>query len=157
MPASSQVTEVCYPFSMRRREGLVTLLISFAAAGCGDLVLPTAPPPPDPLDPSATFTRVQTEVFTPNCTAIGCHDAFVRQSDLTLVAGEAYGQIVNRPSIQSASLDRVEPGDPQRSYLYRKIIGEGIIGDRMPAGSPQLPEASIALVREWIRRGAPND
>ncbi len=142
---------------MRRRGPLLIMVISFAAAGCGELVLPTAPPMPDPLDPSATFTRVQTEVLTPNCTAIGCHDAFVRQSDLTLVAGEAYVQIVNRPSVEFPSLDRVEPGDPQRSYLYRKIIGEGITGDRMPAASPPLPEASIALVREWIRRGAPND
>ena len=54
-------------------------------------------------------------------------------------------------------LSRVQPGDFSNSYLYRKIIGQGITGDRMPQGGPYLSAAQTKLVRDWIRRGAPND
>ena len=33
----------------------------------------------------------------------------------------------------------------------------GITGDRMPQGGPYLTDAQTKLVRDWIRRGAPND
>ena len=34
------------------------------------------------------------------------------------------------------SLARVKPNDPANSYLYRKITGAGITGDRMPLEPP---------------------
>jgi hypothetical protein len=52
---------------------------------------------------------------------------------------------------------RIAPGDPAASYLYRKITGAGITGERMPLGLPPLTDAQQRLVRDWIRRGAPND
>ena len=52
---------------------------------------------------------------------------------------------------------RIAPLDPANSYLYRKISGSGITGDRMPQALPPLTDAQIKLVRDWIRRGAPND
>jgi hypothetical protein len=55
------------------------------------------------------------------------------------------------------SLLRIAPSDPANSYLYRKVIGSGITGDRMPQGGPFLTDAQIKLIRDWIRRGAPND
>jgi hypothetical protein len=61
------------------------------------------------------------------------------------------------PSTENPSLNRITPGDAPNSYLYRKITGVGITGDRMPQGGPVLNDAQIALVRDWIRRGAPND
>jgi len=60
-------------------------------------------------------------------------------------------------SVEMPSLRRVAPSDPANSYLYRKITGAGITGDRMPQNLPPLPDAQIKLVRDWIRRGAPND
>jgi hypothetical protein len=54
-------------------------------------------------------------------------------------------------------LKRVTPSDVANSYLYRKITGAGITGDRMPQGGPYLTDAQTKLVRDWIRRGAPND
>jgi hypothetical protein len=100
---------------------------------------------------------VQTEIFTPTCAAIGCHDRLGRQQDQQLTAGVAYSQTVGRPSVEMPQLLRVAPGDPANSYLYRKITGAGITGDRMPQGGPYLTDAQIKLVRDWIRRGAPND
>ena len=135
---------------------IVTALCLLTA--CGELKTPTSPDGGgDPIDPSATFTRVQNEVFTPTCAVIGCHDPLGQSSQMVLTQGQAYGQIVNRPSVEMTSLMRVQPNDPASSYLYRKITGAGITGERMPLGGPPLSAAQIDLVRNWIRRGAPND
>lgn len=134
------------------------LLVIACAIGCGKLKEPTEPGGAgDPIDPTATFTRVQNEVFTPTCTKIGCHDLLGRQSEQVLTPSQAYAQTVNRPSVEMPGLMRVTPFDPNNSYLYRKIIGSGITGDRMPQGQASLTDAQIRLVRDWIRRGAPND
>jgi hypothetical protein len=133
--------------------------VALALVACGKLKEPTSPlgGGGDPIDPTATFTRVQAEVFTPNCTRLGCHDLLGRQEDQVLVASQSYNQTVNHPSVEMPSLSRVTPLDPASSYLYRKITGAGITGDRMPQGGPYLSDAQIKLVRDWIRRGAPND
>jgi hypothetical protein len=141
---------------MFRKALLVSALFLVA---CGKLKeLPTAPGGSgDPIDPTATFTRVQSEIFTPTCAQLGCHDRLGRQEDQQLQAGVAYAQVVNHPSVEMPQLMRVAPGDPANSYLYRKITGAGITGDRMPQGGPYLSETKIKLIRDWIRRGAPND
>lgn len=134
------------------------LIVALAFVACGKLKEPTAPGGGgDPIDPTATFTRVQNEVFTPNCTKVGCHDLLGRQEDQVLTAAQSYNQTVNHPSVEMPSLSRVTPLDPANSYLYRKITGAGITGDRMPQGGPFLSDTQIKLVRDWIRRGAPHD
>lgn len=141
---------------MRSSFVLITILL---LAGCGELKSPTdaGAGGGDPIDQSATFTRVQNEIFTPSCASIGCHDPLGQQSQLILSPGRAYDQTVNRASVEMPSLARVTPNDPAASYLYRKITGAGITGDRMPQGRAPLTDAQIRLVRDWIRRGAPND
>ena len=84
-------------------------------------------------------------------------DTLGRQQDQILTAGKAYANTVGVPSTENPSLLRVAPSDPANSYLYRKITGAGITGDRMPQGGPYLTDAQTKLVRDWIRRGAPND
>lgn len=119
--------------------------------------LPTGLGGGDPIDPTATFTRVQNEIFTPTCSQLGCHDTLGQQSQMILTPGRAYGSTVNVPSVEMPSLRRIAPNDPANSYLYRKITGAGITGDRMPQSLAPLNDAQITLVRNWIRRGAPND
>jgi hypothetical protein len=135
------------------------LVIALFLTACGKLAeLPTDPGAGgQPIDPTATFTRVQNEIFTPTCAALGCHDRLAKQENQQLTTGVAYSQTVGHPSAEMPSLLRVAPGDPANSYLYRKITGAGITGDRMPQGGPFLTDAQINLVRDWIRRGAPND
>ena len=141
---------------MFRKVLLVGLVL---ISGCGKLKeLPTAPGGSgDPIDPTATFTRVQNEIFTPTCAQLGCHDRLGRQESQQLSADVSYSQIVNHASVEMPQLNRVTPSDPTNSYLYRKINGSGISGDRMPQGGPYLSDAQIKLIRDWIRRGAPND
>jgi hypothetical protein len=137
-----------------------TLLAScLLLVSCGQLAeLPTAPGGPgEPIDPTATFTRVQSEIFSPTCAQLGCHDVIGHQEGQILSAGRAYASIVGVSSTQMPALRRIAPGDLANSYLYRKITGSGITGDRMPQGEPPLSAAHIRLIRDWIRRGAPND
>ena len=134
------------------------LALSLLLGACGKLETPTDPGVGgEPIDPTATFTRVQTEVFTPTCGIVACHHPIGQQSQMVLTASQAYANTVNVASVEMPSLKRVAPGDPANSYLYRKITGAGITGDRMPQSLPPLSDAQIALIRNWIRRGAPND
>lgn len=144
---------------MRSSPTVTALLILLGTAGCGELTTPTSPQPGGglPPDPTATFTRVQAEVFTPSCATLACHDPLGQQSQMVLTAGRAYASTVGVASVEMPSLQRISPNDPANSYLYRKITGAGITGDRMPQNQPPLSEAKLALVRDWIRRGAPND
>jgi hypothetical protein len=138
-----------------RTKTLIALLL--LACSCGKLKeTPTSPGDGIPPDPRATFTRVQNEVFTPSCGIAGCHDPDIQQAGMILTTGRAYAQIVGQPSTESPSLKRIEPGNPDASYLYRKITGGAITGEKMPlVGS--IDESKIVLIRDWIRRGAPND
>jgi hypothetical protein len=143
---------------MRIPPSAIGFPILLLVLGCGELRSPTAPPPGgEPVDPSATFTRVQNEVFTPSCASLGCHDTIGQQSQLVLSSGRAYAQIVGVASVEMPNVQRVTPNDPAASYLYRKVVGTGITGERMPQGGPPLSEEKIRLIRDWIRRGAPND
>jgi hypothetical protein len=140
---------------MRSLSLLVVLLV---LAGCGELISPTEPGAGgEPIDPTATFTRVQSEIFAPTCASVGCHDTLGAQSQMVLSPARAYANTVNVPSVEMPNLMRIAPNDPANSYLYRKITGAGITGDRMPQSRPPLSDAEIKLVRDWIRRGAPND
>jgi len=101
----------------------------------------------------ATLTQIQNEIFTPSCATSGCHSGSNPPDGLHLTAGDSYSNIVNVNAVQS-DLDRIEPGDPDSSYLYRKLLGTGIVANRMPLGAPRLPQEQIDLVKQWILDGA---
>jgi hypothetical protein len=135
-----------------------------AVAGCGGGgggSSPTAPPlPGPPLPPSGatTFSQFQAQIFTPSCGVAGCHAAGAAQAGLVLEAGQAYGNLVNVPSTQQPALSRVTPGQPEQSYLIKKLRGDGdIIGERMPRGGPFLSQADIDALIAWINAGAPEN
>lgn len=136
---------------------LALLVGALVAAGCGQRKLPFEPGVVTPPDPNATFTRVQNEVFTGNCAIAGCHAALGAREGMNLSAGAAYANTVRVPSVERPDLSRVEPGDPDKSYLVKKLRGDpDITGLRMPDGG-SLTSAQIQLVVDWVRRGAPKD
>jgi hypothetical protein len=66
------------------------------------------------------------------------------------------GNLVNVRSSERPDLFRVAPGDPPRSYLYLKVVGDGgIEGGRMPPTSGAPDEKLRALLERWIEAGAP--
>ncbi|MDH3641520.1 MAG: CHRD domain-containing protein [Gammaproteobacteria bacterium] len=101
---------------------------------------------------SPTLTQIQTETFDVSCAVSGCHSGPTPAQGMDLSAGQAHVNIVDVPSGQNAMIDRVEPGDPDGSYLVQKI--EGNAGSRMPLGQPALPNQQIQNIRDWILDGA---
>ena len=110
-------------------------------------------PPP----PAATFTAIQNTIFTPTCAVSGCHTGANPPDGLNLSAGLAYTDIVGVASVQMSTLSLIAPGDPNNSYLVRKIEGSGIVANRMPLGGDPLSQAQIDLVRQWVSEGAANN
>jgi len=77
---------------------------------------------------------------------------------MDLRAGNSFANIVNVPSIEQGTLQRVKPGDPDNSYLIHKVEGTaGITGAQMPFGGPFLDQPTIATIRSWITAGAQNN
>ena len=111
--------------------------------------------PPPPVGP--TFTQVQ-EVFTGNCAFSGCHAGPSPAANQSLEAGVAFEMIVGVPSVQQSNLFRIDPSNPDDSYLIRKLEGgPDISGSQMPLGASPLPQSTIDLIRDWISAGALNN
>ena len=103
---------------------------------------------------SATLSEVQSQVFDASCT--GCHSGSSPSQGLNLSEGAAYGNTVNVPSTEVPSLNLIEPGDADNSYLMQKLEGTAQSGVRMPYGGPYLSSTLQQLVRDWIDAGAQN-
>jgi hypothetical protein len=131
--------------------------MALAAAACGTQKdLPTAPDGGTP-DPTATLSRLQAEIFSPTCARAGCHASAAPQDGLDLSPGRTFGSVVGVGSVQRGDLNRVEPFQPDASYLVKKVRGDAdITGARMPQGGA-LTADEIRLIVDWVRRGAPND
>ena len=103
------------------------------------------------------FRTVQ-QVFQQSCALASCHSAFSRQGELVLDSEDiSFVSLVNRaashPDAVSQGLLRVKPGDPENSFLIRKLGSPGP-GDAMPQSGGQLSEPIIKMIEDWIRRGA---
>ena len=110
---------------------------------------------PNPIAPPAAsdFQEIQDTVFTPICTQ--CHIGANAPQGLRLDAANSYAMLVNVASAEVSTLLRVNPGNPDQSYLVQKIQGTAAVGGRMPLGQAALPQDRIDLIREWITSGAP--
>lgn len=107
----------------------------------------------DPGGPmTASFSSIQSHVFTPVCTA--CHAGGAAPQGLRLDASNSYAMLVGVASAEVPSLRRVAPGDAANSYLIHKLEGHSAVGARMPFGGPYLDANTIALIRQWIDNGA---
>jgi hypothetical protein len=141
---------------MRTSLGTAAVLACLAV-GCGQQKkLPFEPTGYVP-DPTATFTRVQGEIFATSCAFSGCHAGVAPASGMDLSAGAAW-LAVHAPSVERSDLKRIEPGSPDRSYVVKKVRGDpDISGSRMPLGGPYLSADQIKLLTDWVLRGAPQD
>jgi methionine-rich copper-binding protein CopC len=104
---------------------------------------------------TATFQSIQDNVFTPICTK--CHIGAGAPEGLQLDSAHSYALLVSVPSVEQPAVLRVAPGNPDNSYIVRKLQGSaGISGGQMPLGGPYLPQSTIDVIRQWITAGAPN-
>jgi len=104
---------------------------------------------------TADLQSIEDNVFTPICSK--CHIGASAPEGLQLDAAHAYNALVGVPSVEEPSFLRVNPGNPDLSYMVLKIEGApGIEGGQMPLGETPLPQATIDAIRQWITNGAPN-
>ena len=113
----------------------------------------------DPLGPgdASTAHRV-TLLFATTCAGgpeTSCHGNHA--GGLSLVLTPDGGDVIGVPSLEDPTLLRVKPGDPEHSYVERKVrMDGGVDGGRMPLGAPYDPRIE-SLVRAWITEGAPTE
>jgi hypothetical protein len=101
------------------------------------------------------FSSIQANVLTPVCEQ--CHSGATAPRGLRLDAANSFALLVGVASSEVSSILRVKPGDPGSSYLIQKLEGTAGVGERMPAGLPPLPQATIDVIRQWIADGALQD
>src|SRR5262245_23526544 len=142
---------------------VLVVLASLATVGCaGDGIVDSTPTalscnddPNFPFDPE--LSCIQEMVLTPRCAVTGCHVGS-GQAGLTMVEGLTYSEWVGVASTTDPNFMRVSPGVPDDSYVVMKLEGDPRIGGaRMPFGGPPLNPKKIAVIREWILRGAMDD
>jgi hypothetical protein len=111
----------------------------------------------------SAFAAVQA-IFDDHC--VWCHDPahpFAGDNptfiEMPLVAGQSYDALVGIAAHETCGGIRVVPGDPEHSYLYRKITDDNPCdGYRMPRAGAILPQPlaaeQIATIHDWIAGGA---
>jgi hypothetical protein len=109
-------------------------------------------------DPVSFSADVQ-PLFTAHCAKNGCHGGNMPKEDLSLQEGSAYADLVGVETVQCADGRlRVEPGNPEDSYLMHKLLGiEICAGVQMPStGGPSagIDDAGIDTIAAWICQGA---
>ena len=136
----------------RRRRGTFAAILAATGAmviGCGS---PPADPPPDaPPDPwpDSEFTKsVQKTIFAAPCR---CHWGLDASANLELYAPGLEARLIGRPSTMCPNLILVVPGDPDGSYLVRKLADVApTCGERMPFATGTLSADDMQAVRDWV-------
>ena len=122
---------------------------------CDEKLSDLAGPTPN-LQP--TLSSIQSEILSQKC--IGCHTGNGRflPGIMNLTEGNSYANLVGVTSIEKPALQRVNPGDPENSYIIHKLEGRaGISGVRMPLNGTPLTDGQILVIKRWIELGAPNN
>jgi hypothetical protein len=137
--------------------------LAFASAACDEKLSSITGPTPN-LSP--TFSSIQQSIFSASDSSsrlacVGCHTDQGRApaSNLVLTEGRAYQQLVGRASLGKPGATLVIPGDPDNSYIVKKLEGASdIVGLRMPRNNgPFLSEGQMRVIRRWISDGAANN
>jgi Big-like domain-containing protein len=139
---------------------IMVALLAAAATGCagngngldanGN---PTTPGGGGTTPLTADFKSIQDNVFTPICTK--CHIGAGAPEGLQLDADHSYALLVGVASAEQPTVLRVSAGNPDNSYIIRKLQGTaGISGGQMPLNGPYLPQSTIDVIRQWITAGA---
>ena len=119
------------------------------AIGCGTQV------PEVPDEETVSYSAHLEPLVIAHC--LSCHDSEEAKAKLVLDPGIGYDRLVGPRSIQVPDMALVEPGDPERSYLWLKLQHVTEEGKGMPrtvSGSKKLRESELELYRRWIEGGA---
>lgn len=140
-------------------KGILFLVLGFFCVSCGGSSADdTGDETDDGTNLEATLSSIQENIFTPTCATSGCHASTAASGELSLAEGESFGELVSIASSQATDLNRVQPSDPDSSYLLNKLLGTqadvGGSGSDMPKGGSALSDDEISAIQEWIEDGA---
>jgi len=124
----------------------VTLAI---IAGCGTQV------PEVPKEEPVSYSVHLEPLVIAHC--LSCHESGEAKAKLVLDPRIGYQRLVGPRSTQKPEMALVEPGDPERSYLWLKLQHVTEEGKGMPrtlTGSKKLRDSELELYRRWIEGGA---
>ena len=133
------------------------------ALGCaGD------PPASDPQEPEVPgFRAIHDTILVPGCGASACHGgeqgvAGFRVGDAESALADLIGVAPVNAKAADEGLVRVAPGDPENSFLWRKLndspeeLFASSWGAPMPLAATEVPGPdALAAIQAWIQGGAP--
>lgn len=149
--------------NITRRKALMRIAVLAVAAGLFLTACDSASTSP-PAQTAVSFSQSVQPIFTTRCG--NCHGGQPQGRPMSLAAGQALANTVNVRALQtdtSTLMDRIEPGNPDASYLVHKLQGSHTSptvrgsGSRMPLSPTPLSDADIQLIRQWITEGAANN
>ena len=163
LPMRQSMTESTLAAVRRAAAFLLVVAGCGGASACDERLRDVAGLAPSPnLQP--TLSSIRAEIFETTDLAgrvacIACHTNQGRNPAANLnLRTDPYAALVNVASQQRPGAVRVVPGDPDSSYLIRKLEGRDINGVRMPFNTPPyLTDDQILVIRRWIQLGAHND
>lgn len=100
--------------------------------------------------PCGSYVETIQPIFDTKC--IFCHGA---SGGLSLAPEDALGQMVGVDNV-AGTMPRVDPGNPDNSYLVLKVEGHPDAGTPMPIGTTGLDAPLAAHIRAWVEAGAPD-
>ena len=117
-----------------------------------------------PKAPEISYARDIQPIYTRTCALPDCHGQPEETAggDLLLEPENSYANTVGVKAVQvrSRTVLRIEPGQPDNSYLIAKIRGThrqlGGTGARMPQDGT-LPEGDLEKIVKWVQAGSPNN
>ena len=140
-----------------RNEIIFVALLVCLLAGCKKEVAAYTPP-------DGSYGLIYTKVFATTCASSGCHNGAQAAPSPILKGEGAYDALLgvtpHNAQAATADLKLIVPNDPDKSFLYQKIIFDSSayrFGAAMPAGGLTLGHDPIAFLRQWIVAGAPHD
>ncbi len=146
-----------YTPPFRKQDGVTLLAVSDAPVTTTTTTTTTSTLPP-------LWSAIHAQVIGPRCAP--CHGPNGGLGGLE-DCDTAHANLVDVPSTEHPGMDRVEPTDPESSWLMHKLDGtQGdfsaecvgmFCGAQMPLGGPFLSAGERDAVRTWITNGAAND
>lgn len=110
---------------------------------------------------NVSFAETIEPLLHTSCAHDSCHTNDAPAVELILASGYSYWFLVNVRSTEVDAMKRVEPGDPEASYLVHKLRGTHIEaggnGERMPFGVEPLTEQEMATIVTWILDCSPKN
>jgi hypothetical protein len=115
-----------------------------------------------------SFKRDVIPILAQSCASQMCHGDPQNDLRLRLVVSDpdaVYAEL-QRDSVAAKGAKLVVPGDPAKSFLYAKIVGDQDAytdmctmpgcGETMPPGS-KIPSVQRDTIQQWIAEGATNE